>query len=94
MVRFVAFDLVLFFLPFGAYALWLYVTRQTVGGAAEWETRTIAWLALTGAALFVLTIAVFIHFDTGAPGGRYVPAHVENGEIVPGHIDAPTGPFQ
>lgn len=89
MARFVAFDLVLFLLPFGAYALWLYLTRRRVAHAPDWEVRTVGYLALVGALLFVVTIVLFIHFDTDPPGGTYVPAHIENGEIVPGHIEAP-----
>ena len=89
MLRFAAFDVVLFLAPFAAYALWLAAARRPIGPAA-WESRTIAWLALTGALFTVAVLLIFIHFDTAPPGGVYVPAHMENGRIVEGHI-APRG---
>jgi hypothetical protein len=92
MVRFVAFDLIFFLLPFGAYALWLFATRRTVRNPDDWQVKTLAWLLLAGAVLFLGVIVYFIHFDTEPPGGKYVPAHMENGEIVPGHIELPDAP--
>ena len=86
MVRFAAFDIVLFLTPFAAYALWLLAARRPVGPSA-WETRTIGWLALAGALLTIAVLFAFIHFDTAPPGGVYVPAHMENGRIVEGHIE-------
>ena len=88
MARFAAFDVVLFLLPFAAYALWLVAVRRPVGLPA-WETRTIAWLALAGALLTVSVLLIFIHFDTAPPGGVYVPAHIENGRLVEGHVEPP-----
>ncbi len=87
MVRFVLLDAIFFLLPFGAYALWLLVTRRTMRNAEDWQARTIVWLALAGAALMLAIILYFIHFDSGPPGGVYVPPHIENGVIVPGHIE-------
>ena len=89
MVRFVAFDAVLFLLPFAIYALWLIASRRSVGAAAEWETRTIGYLALAGAVLMIAVLVAFVHFDTAPPGGVYIPAHMENGHIVEGHIEEP-----
>ena len=89
MLRFVAFDAIFFLLPFGAYALWLIMTRRAVPTIADWEVRTIGYLALAGAALVVLVLVAFVHFDADPPGGVYVPAHIENGKVVPGHIQLP-----
>jgi hypothetical protein len=36
--------------------------------------------------LLVAVLFAFIHFDTEPPGGTYIPAHMENGHIVEGHI--------
>jgi hypothetical protein len=89
MARFIAFDAVFFLLPFAAYGLWLLVTRRTVGGVAEWEVRTVTILSLAGALLMLAAVVFFIQYDRDPPGGTYIPAHMENGEIVPGHIGAP-----
>jgi len=87
MARFLAFDALLFLLPFAAYGLWLMATQRSLGGVAEWEVKTVGYLALVGALLLVGTIVAFIHFDRAPPGGKYIPAHMENGKIIPGHID-------
>jgi hypothetical protein len=87
MVRFVALDGIFFLLPFAAYALWLIITRRTLTNAADWQVKTIAYLVLAGAVLMIAALVVFIHLDISPPGGTYVPAHIENGVIVPGHID-------
>ncbi len=95
MLRFIAFDAVFFLLPFAIYALWLIFTRRTLRNISDWQISTIAYLALAGAVLMVLVIVGFVHFDTDAPGGTYVPAHLENGKIVPGHFEdkpAPANP--
>lgn len=86
MARFVGFDVLLFLLPFAAYALWLVAVRRPVGPAA-WEARTVGWLALAGAAVIVVVLVVLVHFDTAPPGGMYVPAHMENGRIIEGHVE-------
>jgi len=65
MARVVAFNVIFFMLPFGIYAAWLLATRGTVGSANDWPFRTIAFLAIGGAALMIAAILVFIHFDTG-----------------------------
>jgi hypothetical protein len=89
MARFFALDAIFFLIPFAIYALWLLVTRRTVRNADDWTVKTITYLALAGAAVLILAIVFFVHYDREPPGGRYVPAHIENGKIVPGHIDPP-----
>jgi hypothetical protein len=73
MVRLVAFNVIFFLLPFGIYAGWLLATRGTVGGASDWPVRTITWL--------------FTQFDRSPPGGKYVPAEIIDGVLVPGHFE-------
>ena len=87
MVRIVAFDVLFFLLPFVAYALWLIITRRTMRNAEDWQVKTIAWLAFAVAVLMIGALVIFIHLDPSPPGGTYVPPHIENGEIVPGHIE-------
>jgi hypothetical protein len=89
MARFFVFDALFFLLPFAAYGLWLLVTRRSVGGVAEWEVRTVTYLSLAGAVLMIASILFFIHYDRDPPGGTYVPAHMEDGRIVPGRIVPP-----
>lgn len=65
MPRVIAFNALFFLLPFGIYAAWLFATRGSLGSANDWPVRTIAYLAIGGAALMVGGILAFIHFDTG-----------------------------
>ena len=92
MVRFVLLDAIFFLAPFAAYALWLMVTRRTLRNPDDWTVKTIAWLALAGAALMLAVIVIFIHLDSGAPGGVYIPSHIENGVLVPGQIQPAPAP--
>jgi hypothetical protein len=89
MLRFFAFDAIFFLVPFAIYALWLVVTRRTLRNADDWEVKTIAYLSLAGGILLIGAILFFIHFDRDPPGGTYIPAHIENGKIVPGYIEQP-----
>jgi len=87
MVRFFAFDGVLFLLPFAVYALWLLVKRRSISNVSDWTLQTIGYLALAGAALVIIVLVIFVQRETDRPGGTYVPAHLEHGTIVPGHFD-------
>jgi hypothetical protein len=88
MMRLVAFDALFFLVPFAVYALWLIITRGSLANIADWQARTIAWLAGGGAVLMIAVLVVFVHFGQAPTGGTYIPAHVDdNGNIVPGHFE-------
>lgn len=84
MIRPVLIEVSLFALPFVLYALYLLATRSEVFDREAWPLKVFAWL--TGAA-FVLMLVSFVlvaHFSGAPPGSTYVPAHIENGRLVPG----------
>lgn len=88
MIRLVGFDAIFFLIPFAVYALWLMITRGSLSNVADWQARTIAWLATGGALLMIAVIVIFVHLDAGPVTGTYVPAHVdENGDIAPAHFE-------
>jgi Family of unknown function (DUF6111) len=87
MGRVVVLDVLLFLLPFAAYAVWLVVTRGSLANATDWQIKTIAFLGIAGAVLLVGTLVVFVTFQTSPPGHEYEPAHLENGQIVHGKFD-------
>jgi hypothetical protein len=88
MTRLIAFDAIFFLMPFAVYALWLVITRGSLANIADWQARTIAWLAAGGALLMVLVLVAFVHFSGARPSDTYVPAHVDdNGNIVSGHFE-------
>lgn len=74
-------------LPTVLYLVWLRAVRwSNTAGAAWWRGVPWVWLFAGGVALTaLLLLVVTVHFGTSVPG-TYVPPHVENGRIVPGHI--------
>ena len=88
MIRLVAFDALFFLIPFAVYALWLVFTRGSLANIADWQARTIAWLAAGGAALMIAVLVIFVHLGSGPTEGTYIPAYVDDaGNIVPGHFE-------
>lgn len=76
----------LFLLPFLGYALLLALRRTTPFASRNWNQGTVSTLTLVG--LFAAVVGVLL-FGVFAPRhlGAYVPAHVENGIFVPGHME-------
>ena len=74
-------------LPTVLYLVWLHAVRRPPAGAAGWRRLPWAWLALGGVALTALVLfVVTVQFGSTRPG-VYVPPRVEDGRIVPGHIE-------
>jgi quinol-cytochrome oxidoreductase complex cytochrome b subunit len=78
-------ELVLFLMPFVAYALFVWATKRgAVLSPANWPLTHVVWLMI-GAFLCVIANFIVLAQWTGAPpGSTYTPAHVENGKLVPG----------
>lgn len=77
-------ELLLFLAPFAVYAAYLFATRSGVLDPKSWPVRHVL---LLGIMAFLLVIGSFIylaHFSGAPVGTRYVPAHMENGRLVPG----------
>lgn len=77
-------ELALFLLPFAVYALFLWATKAQILHPESWPTKRLAWLTIVALVLMVGGIAVLVHFDGEAPDSVYVPAHMEDGRLVPG----------
>jgi hypothetical protein len=90
MARYFAFDALFFLLPFAAYAAWLAFSRGTFGNLADWQVKTIAYLSIAGAALLLVVLVAVTSFTSAPPDGTYVPAHVEDGKLIPGQIVPPS----
>jgi hypothetical protein len=84
MIRPVLTELVLFFTPFAAYALFLLATRAKVLDPEAWTWPKLASLTLVALFLMLGSFFVLAHFSGIPPGGTYVPAHVKDGKFVPG----------
>jgi hypothetical protein len=78
------FTLVLFIAPFVAYALFLWATRAGVLDVSSWPLRRLTWLTIASLVLVIASLLALAQFGGAPPGSTYVPAHLENGRLVPG----------
>ncbi|PSC06850.1 hypothetical protein SLNSH_00220 [Alsobacter soli] len=78
-------EFLLFLVPFALYALWLVARRQTPLAKVHWEGN-VSWLVLVGLAVASGWL-IYTGLTARRGTGPYVPAHMENGRFVPGHID-------
>ena len=76
---------VLFLAPFAAYALYLILRARYPLEVEHWTRGRVSAMTLIGLAAAVLGL---VALDAFAPRGRgvYVPAHIENGALVPGRF--------
>ena len=86
MIRPVLTELALFVAPFLAYALFLWFTKTSVLDRAWWSMKVMLTLTIVALLLMIGSFIYLGHF-TGMPhDGTYVPAHVEDGKLVPGRV--------
>ena len=76
----------LFLSPFLAYALYLTALRRYPLAVAHWSRGTLSALAFSG---LVIAVGGTLVFGLRAERhlGVYVPAHVQNGQLMPGHME-------
>jgi len=76
----------LFLSPFAAYAIFLWATRAKVIDPSIWPMRTIWWLTIIAFITMIGGFIVIAEFSGAPTGSTYVPAHLENGHVVPGSV--------
>jgi hypothetical protein len=78
--------LALFLSPFAVYAVYLLLRARYPLEVEHWTRGRVSVLTLIGLAAAVLGLFAVNVF---APRGRgaYVPAHIENGVLVPGRFE-------
>ncbi|MEH3118332.1 MAG: DUF6111 family protein [Methylorubrum populi] len=85
MLRLVLQEILLFSLPFLAFAGWLLFARRSPLDHAHWKPQ---WTRLVLAGLFIVVASLVL---TGLTAQRtrdgYVPPRYENGRLVPGHFE-------
>ena len=86
MARNVLESLALFLSPFAAYAVYLVLRARYPLEVEHWTRGRVSIMTLLGLTAAVLGLVLL---NALAPRGRgvYVPAHVENGVLVPGRIE-------
>ena len=84
MVRPVFAEVALFLLPFVAYALYLWATREGVLHPPAWAPARLAWLVIAALVLMLGSFVLLAEFSGAPAGSTYVPAHVDGGKLTPG----------
>jgi hypothetical protein len=84
MIRPVLTEFGLFLIPFVAYALFLVATRAHLFDKGSWPLPIIGWLTAAALLIVIASFAYLAHFSGAPPGSTYIPAHIENGRLVPG----------
>jgi len=86
MLRIVLLNILLFSLPFLAYAGYVLLTRNA-NDPSSWDNVPILWLLAAGFALLFIGMVTLVHFESAEPGGKYHPPAYEDGEIRPGYFE-------
>lgn len=84
MIRPVLTEVGIFLIPFAIYAVFLIATRGELFNKTSWPLPVLGWLTAMALLLIVFSFLVLAQFSGAPPGSTYVPAHVENGKLVPG----------
>jgi len=84
MIRPALTEIGIFLVPFAVYALFLLATRSKLVAQSSWPLSLMAKLLLGSLLLVVASFVMLANFSGAPPHSTYVPAHVENGRLVPG----------
>jgi hypothetical protein len=74
----------IFLIPFAVYVLFLIATRSGLLLQSSWPVKVITRLLLGSLVLVVISFILLAHFSGAPPNSTYIPAHIENGKLVPG----------
>jgi hypothetical protein len=84
MIRPFLIEVSLFLAPFVAYAIFVWATRAGVLDPKSWSLPILGWLTLAAFVLMIGSFVVMAQFGGAPPNSTYVPAHMEDGRLVPG----------
>ena len=84
MIRPVLTEVGIFLIPFAVYALFMIATRSGVFDQSSWPLHLVAKLTVAALVLVIASLVLLAQFSGAPPRSTYVPAHVENGRLVPG----------
>ena len=84
MIRPVLMEIGIFLVPFAIYAAYLIANRVDFMIAASWPAHIVMRLSLAALVLVVVSFVLLAHFSGAPPDSTYIPAHIENGRLIPG----------
>ena len=85
MIRRILFETLLFLLPFALYGAYLRLAKRDENAPAPQHPWTI--LFASGLVLVAASFLIWGITEGAGEQGVYVPPHVENGRVVPGHVE-------
>jgi hypothetical protein len=84
MIRPVLTEVSIFLIPFALYALFLIATQNGVTMKSSWPIPVVIRLAIAASLLVIVSLVLLAQFSGASPNATYVPAHMENGRLIPG----------
>lgn len=84
MTRAIIQEVLLFLLPFAAFAIYLLIARRNPLAWSSWS-KHVSWVAIAGLALVIVSLILGGLLAERHTEG-YVPTHMENGRVVPGQF--------
>jgi hypothetical protein len=84
MIRQALTEIGIFLIPFVVYALFLIATRSGLLIRSSWPVVIVGRLLLGSLLLVVVSLIMLAQFFGAPPNSTYVPAHIENGKLIPG----------
>ncbi|GLH80493.1 hypothetical protein SSBR45G_54020 [Bradyrhizobium sp. SSBR45G] len=84
MIRPVLTEIGIFLIPFAVYVLFLIATRAGLLVPDSWPLHLVAKLTVAALVLVIASLVLLAEFSGAPPRSTYVPAHIENGRLVPG----------
>lgn len=87
MLRVVLINIALFVLPLGVYAAYFYITERNQNAVTiEWKNMPLSFLLQAGLGLIVIGMLATAYLGGDDADGKYVPARMENGKLIPGEV--------
>jgi hypothetical protein len=83
-IRLFSIELALLLAPFVLYASFLWATREGILHPDQWRPRVLAVLSLAAITLTAVGFVLIADYSGAPARSTYVPAHLENGQLVPG----------
>jgi phosphoglycerol transferase MdoB-like AlkP superfamily enzyme len=86
MIRRVLYEVLLFLLPFALYGVYLRISKRGEDAPARahpWSVLFVSGLVLVAASFVIWGVT-----EGSGQQGVYVPPHVEDGRVVPGHVES------
>ncbi len=77
--------------PVILFLVWYYMARRragkTGGPQPTWQQAPWGWIAFSGLLVLVIGLVSFRLSIGESPEGTYVPPRLEDGQVIPGHMD-------